>query len=108
MMRQHTGLTELEAQIHLQNGVCLEEWRKRWLARDLDRIDCWPPKFKPPMIDAYPPLFRVCLERHYQEKRDLAKRWMFKNRCLKRQIERRRAFGLHPLPLQLRTQRDRL
>jgi hypothetical protein len=108
MMRQHVGLTELEAQIHLQNGCCLEAWRQRWLALDPDRIDCWPPKFTAPLIDAYPPLFRECLQRHYQEKRDLAKRWLFKNRWAKRQMLRRRAFGLHPLPVQLRTQQDRL
>jgi hypothetical protein len=108
MHSQRYGLTQLEAEIRLQNEICLEAWRKRWLARDLDCVDRWPSKFAPPMIDAYRPLFRVCLDRWFQEQREIAKRWLFKNRCLKRQALRLRPFGLHPLPLRLRTHRDRL
>lgn len=70
-MRERSGLTQLEAEIRLQNSLCLAAWHhKRAMRRE--------------HIDAWPPVWRERLTTWFREQREIAHRWMFKTRCEKR------------------------
>lgn len=74
-MRERHGLTQLEAEIRLQNELCLAAWREKRLLR------------RPDLPDAWPPVWRERLTTWFREQREIAHRWMFKTRCEKRKAQ---------------------
>jgi hypothetical protein len=74
-----------------RNAQALEDWHRR-------------KSFTGAYPDARAPLLRYLLERHFQEKLDLAKRWLFKRRWAARQSRRTRPFAHHPIPAHLSNQ----
>jgi hypothetical protein len=77
-----------------RNAQALTDWRRRQ-------------SFTGAYPDAWPPLYRELMERWFEEKRDLAKRWLFKRSCAVRQSRRTRPFAHHPIPTHLTRQEFR-
>jgi hypothetical protein len=56
--------------------------------------------------DAQSPAERFIFDRWHAEQRDFARRWMFRNRCIRRSIVFGTAWGYQRVPLFLKRQAD--